>query len=90
MKVKTDFLAEECLNFLKEKVEPAFPGIVFERYKPDKETAIIKYADRVLIVVDEKTVFKYELQGISLVDWHVIRSLKRYALEIHKENLIER
>jgi hypothetical protein len=90
MEIMTNFLAEECLDFLKEKVEPKFPGIRFETYKPGLETTVTKYADRVLIVIDDKQAFKYQLQGISLVQWRIIEGLKKYAFEFHKKELIER
>jgi len=87
MEIMTNFLAEECLGFLKEKVEPEFPGIRFETYKPGPDTPVKRYAARVLIIIDDKTVFKYKLKGISTTNWHVISSLKTYAYNIHKISL---
>lgn len=89
---ETNFLAEEWYDFLKETVEPEFPGIHFEIYspKPDPEYTTMKYADRVAVIIDKKAMFKFRLKG-SLINNHTVKtSLANYVQRTHKKMMVER
>ena len=81
MNIETDYLAEEWLDFLKEEVEPKFPGIYFEKYEPprDPDFASIRYAERILVVIDDKLVFKNGLKGQQTNKRTTEVSLQRYV-----------
>lgn len=83
----TEFLAEEWLTFLKEKVEPEISGVTFSSYIPKRENRYIKASPRVRITFTEKELFYYKLKGASFEHYRVEESLARYVLKKHGKRM---
>jgi len=89
---RTGYMADEWLEFLKEKVEPNFPGITFGTYTPEKiiDKQQVKNTELISITIEDKSVFKYKLQGRSLTPFAVNRSLTHYVSETYGVSMVER
>lgn len=91
---RTGFLAEEWYDFLKEEVEPKFPGTTFHKYVPDEAGAMADLpahvAELIAIEMDDKVVFKYKLQGVKMDTSSVKWSLQKYIKAVHNKSMVER